>query len=97
MTNAATPTVLVCGIALIAGHIPLSIPRMAIVIGYFIVYAITRRVLMRKYRWRRYEAEFEQYSRTKSNWARIAVCSGVVVTFMASVDIVKTAIGAATF
>ena len=87
---------LACSIALATGHTPISIPKVATVIGYFVIYAITRFILIRRHRWRRYEAEFEQYSKTKANWARIAVWSGVVVTILAGVDIVKTAIGAAT-
>lgn len=88
---------LVCGVFLITGHTPMSIPTAATLIGYLVIYAITLFVLMRKHRWRRYEAEFKQYSKTKSSWASIAVWSGVVLSFMAALDIVKTAIGAATF
>jgi hypothetical protein len=87
---------LVCGAALIGGHTPMAIPKVAVASGYFVTFAITAFALIRRNRWRRYKAEFEQYSKTKSTWARIAVWTGVLVTFLAAVDIIKMAIGGAT-
>jgi hypothetical protein len=87
-------TGIACGVALITGHRPISIPKPAVLVECIAVYAITHSVLTRKHRWRQFEVEFEQYSKTKSDWARIGVWVGVVTTFLVGVAIIKTAIGA---
>ena len=85
----------VCGVALVTTHAPLSIPKVAVVIVSLVMYAVTHFVLVRGHRWRRFQAEFEQYSKTKSLRARMAVWAGVVVTSLGGIAIIKIAIGAA--
>jgi hypothetical protein len=83
-----------CGIAIALGHTPISIPKLVMVIEYFFIYAITQFVLMRGNRWRRYQGEFEEYSKAKATRARIAVWCGVVAILLAGIDLIKASIGA---
>src|ERR1700690_3092181 len=69
----------VCGIALVTNHTPLSISKLAVVIVSLVIYEVTQVVLVRGHRWRRFEAEFEQFSKTKSLRATMAVWTGLVV------------------
>jgi hypothetical protein len=84
----------VCGVALVTSHTPLSIPKLAGAIVYLVIYAVTQFALVRGHRWRRFQAEFEQYSKTKSHRARMAVWAGVEITSLGGIAIIKAAIGA---
>jgi hypothetical protein len=84
----------VCGVALVTKHTPLSIPKLVAAIVYFAIYVVTQFFLVRGHWWRRFQAEFEQFSKTKSDGARMAVWAGVVVTSLGGIAIIKIAIGA---
>jgi hypothetical protein len=83
---------LVCGVALVTGHAPVLIPKSVLIIGGLAVYALTQFVLIRKQRWLRYKPEFERYSNTKRTTASIAVWTGLVLTSLAGIALIKAAI-----
>jgi cytochrome c biogenesis protein CcdA len=83
---------LVSGVALLTGKTPITLPKIAILVGFAVVLLLTYFLIVKEHKWFRYKMEFEQYSKSKHFFASLGVGVLVVAAFL-GIAVVKEAIG----